>query len=561
LTLFGVRLVTGMVVGVFALMHFGNHALGLISAELQEQARPWVMFVWNTTVGQAILHGSLTMHATLGLYALVKRRHLRIPASEAVQLGLGLLIPVLLLGHIASTRGTRALAGIDITYTYEIAHLWLQPWRALQQVLLLVLVWSHLVVGLHTAFSFRAFYRRMRPLFVVLFVAVPLLAIGGFVRVGHPMTARAAREPGWFPALKAQGVPSDPAKARTRDWMREHSGTTWLGVVALVALGVLLRNLREQRQRITVSYGPGHDVQVPRGMTLLEISQMSGRPHMAVCGGRARCTTCRVRVLDGSHHLPEPGPAEAHTLAKLGAPPGLRLACQACPRGDVTVQVLLEPKVSQAAGPGRPAMHPAEFGEERFVTVLFADVRGSTRLAENRLPYDVVFLMNELLAQMAAAIAGAKGHYSNFTGDGLMALFGLEDKGNGGGARAALVCALDMLARLDRYNAQFESELDEPIRMGFGIHSGEAVVGWMGPPKTPVLTALGDTVNTAARLEGLTKELNAPIIASGATLEAAAKAGATALAKVRTQDVCLRGRTTTLPVAALDTAVLKAALG
>ncbi len=168
----------------------------------------------------------------------------------------------------------------------------------------------------------------------------------------------------------------------------------------------------------------------------------------------------------------------------------------------------------------RTAPRGREFGEERRVTILFVDLRGSTRLAEARLPYDVVFLLNHYLAEMTDAVDHSAGHYSNFTGDGLMALFGLEIARDHG-ASGALRCACEMVEKVERLNAELASELPEPLAIGIGIHTGEAIVGRMGPPRTPLLSALGDAVNTAARLESASKELEAPIVVSRTTMEAA----------------------------------------
>jgi adenylate cyclase len=190
--------------------------------------------------------------------------------------------------------------------------------------------------------------------------------------------------------------------------------------------------------------------------------------------------------------------------------------------------------------------HEKEFGEERRVTILFIDLRGSTRLAEARFPYDVVFLLNHYFAEMAAAVEATGGHYSNFTGDGLMALFGLEQNDDHG-AYMALSCAVRMLERLENLNQQLASELAEPLSMGIGIHTGDAIIGQMGPPKTPVLTALGDAVNTAARLESATKELHVPVVVSRDTLEAAQL-----FTELPLHDILLRGRSTPLAVAPLN---------
>jgi len=299
-----------------------------------------------------------------------------------------------------------------------------------------------------------------------------------------------------------------------------------------------------------VTYPDNTVVEAPIGMSVLEVSRMARRPHMSVCGGRARCTTCRVRIIDAAGELPQPQEIEGNALQRIGAPAGVRLACQLRPEVDVAVQPLLHASLttSKRVAGGR------EFGEEREVTILFTDIRGSTSLAETRLPYDVIFVLNHLFAGLADAVESAGGYYSNFTGDGLMALFGLEtapDKG----ALAALNCALSMFEAVDGLNERLVGELETPLAIGIGIHTGEAIVGRMGPPKTPIISAIGDSVNTTARLESATKELGMPLVVSVETLRAAAISMPRPLHKVS-----LRGRSMTMAVAALDAKSLRGLL-
>jgi adenylate cyclase len=324
---------------------------------------------------------------------------------------------------------------------------------------------------------------------------------------------------------------------------REHAPQVWLGLVALVFLGAQVRNRQSRRRRYAVWYMKGAVVSAPVGMSVLEVSRMAHLPHQSACGGRGRCTTCRIQVLGTDGALPPPNAVEAEALARMQAPQCMRLACQLRPLVNIRVNPLV-PGGSAAHQQHHP--HGQELGEEREVTILFVDVRGSTKLAERRLPYDVVFLLSHFFAEMSAAVELAGGHYSNFTGDGLMAIFGL-DPAPAPGARSALYCAWDMLERLKLLNERMIEELDEPMAIGIGIHTGEAIVGRMGPPKTPVITALGDTVNTAARLESMTKEFHLPVVVSFSTLEAAG-----AHAQVEQREVLLRGRSTMLPVAGLD---------
>ncbi len=176
---------------------------------------------------------------------------------------------------------------------------------------------------------------------------------------------------------------------------------------------------------------------------------------------------------------------------------------------------------------------------------MFIDLRDSTKMGERNLPYDVVFILNEFFAEMAAALSATGGHYSNFTGDGLMALYGLEG-GFDDACRDAVAGAVDMFARLEDLNERFAGELDEPLAMGIGIHGGDAIVGTMGPPATPILSALGDSVNIAARLEAETKKLGKPLVISEIVARAVGLTG-----KGRKTMASLKGRGESVAIVAI----------
>jgi adenylate cyclase len=215
--------------------------------------------------------------------------------------------------------------------------------------------------------------------------------------------------------------------------------------------------------------------------------------------------------------LPEPAGLEAAALARIGATEGVRLACQIRPTVDISVMPLLAADSSAADGLVAGGME----GSERQVTVVFIDLRGSTTLGEAKMPYDVLFILNQFFNEMTKALVATGGHYSNFTGDGLMALYGLDTPEPAVGAEQALRGAREMLMRLDQLNARLKTDLKEPLRIGIGIHFGEAIVGALGPPESQIVTAIGDTVNTTARLEGLTKDYDCALILSQAVVQAA----------------------------------------
>ena len=385
-TLANLRTATGLVIGLYVTMHLSNHALGLISVRAQEAVRPWVMALWHSLPGQILLYGSLSSHATVALISLVRRRHYRMPAWEATKILLGLAIPYLLLVHIINTRGTRILTGIDIDYPYEIANLWVDPWTRYRQLLLVLLVWGHFVVGLHFWLRIQAWYQRAFPAILIAYVIVPVAALLGFAEVGMTMTAHARAEPQWMRAMKSRGVPADPRRAQLRTALKEWAPASWLGVVALVFSAAQIRNWQQRHDRFKVTCPDNVVVEASIGMSVLEVSRMARRPHMSVCGGRARCTTCRVQIDAAGGDLPAPEAIEAHALERIGAPAGVRLACQLRPAVNVAARPLLHPSLVTS----KPLRSAQEFGEERKVTILFVDIRGSTSLAERRLPYDVV---------------------------------------------------------------------------------------------------------------------------------------------------------------------------
>jgi len=122
---------------------------------------------------------------------------------------------------------------------------------------------------------------------------------------------------------------------------------------------------------------------------------------------------------------------------------------------------------------------------------------------------------------MIKALKATNGHYAHFDGDGLMALYGVKDEDVTTGAADAFRGAREMLERIDQLNGRLSRELPRPMRIGIGIHCGEAIVGAMGPPGSQVITAVGDTVNTCARLGNLTKDHDCTVIASRRVAEAA----------------------------------------
>ncbi|PYM74691.1 MAG: hypothetical protein DME10_05980 [Candidatus Rokuibacteriota bacterium] len=337
-----------------------------------------------------------------------------------------------------------------------------------------------------------------------------------------PQRLRARARP-WISGLCRGGTGGERSAQRaTLVRVRDGLGySTW----ALLLLTLLARGVRgylsPRQATVRIFYPDGRSVAVPVGSTVLEASRSSGIPHASVCGGRGRCSTCRIRV-SGDPALPPPSPQELRVLQRVGAPPNVRLACQLRPSRDLAVT----PLIAVAASPGAThASSAAHHGQEREIAVLFADLRGFTRLAEHKLPYDVVFFLNRYFEAVGGAIAEAGGIANQYTGDGVMALFGVES-GAETACRQALRAAAGMVDRVQGFSGSFGAELESPLRIGVGIHTGTVVVGEMGYGETRYLTAVGDTVHVASRLEALTKEYQCELVVSEQVLARAGLAGA-----------------------------------
>lgn len=499
--------------------HLANHALGLVSLSAMETGRHGFLLLWRNPVGTVVLYGSLVVHLLLALWALYQRRSLRMPWGEALRVLCALLIPPFLTAHVIGTRLAHEWFEVTDSYTYVVVALWgFRPDLGVLQSVVLLLAWIHGSIGVHYWLRLKSWYARVTPILFGIVLLLPVLALLGFAQAGREVS-RYAREPGWLQeALEDANAPDAAARQRLNGVRRVIPPMFGIAVGLTVVARVCRRRFERRRGMVQLTYPSGRLIDVPQGFTVLDASRAFGIPHASVCGGRGRCSTCRVRLTHGGETLSPPNPAERRVLARVGVPPSVRLACQIRPTHNLGVIPILPSNADARDGfvtPGYVA------GQEQEIALLFADLRGFTRLAEPKLPYDVVFFLNRYFEAVGSAIKQAGGIANQFTGDGVMALFGVG-RGPAAGCREALQAASAMLDSLDRLSQTLTEELPEPLRMGIGIHTGPAVVGRMGYAETTYLTAVGDTVHVASRLEGLTKEYGCQLVISA---QVAAQAG------------------------------------
>jgi adenylate cyclase len=542
------RLFSGVVMLAYVAMHLSNHAVGLVSLPAMEAVLVRVILIWSNPPAQVLLYSAFLVHYSLALWALWERRTLRLHPGELAQIVLGFAIPIMLAHHVAGTRISDDWFGThDLYYTYL---LWVYfvhaPERGVLQMLTLVVAWAHAMLGLHYWLRVRPWYARIQSAFLVVSVLVPVLSLLGAIETGRHVAALAA-DPAWSRAAFAQMRLPSPAAAQQLELIGTLLGWFFAGSVAAALLARLLRRWWQRRRGLVrIGYPDGRYVDVVLGTSVLEASRLAGVPHAHVCGGRGRCSTCRVRVRGEIGSLDPPGETERRVLRRIAATSNVRLACQLRPRAAVEVTPLLPPFAH--AVDGRRRVDFAQ-GSEREIAILFADIRGFTALSEGRLPYDVVFILNRYFAAVGRAVESAGGRVDKFLGDGVMALFGIES-GAQAGCREALLAARTMSSRMVELNASLAGEIEQPLRIGIGIHVGPIIVGEMGYGAATAITAIGDAVNTASRLEELTKEYGVELVVSA---EVAWRAGLD-LAAAAHREIEIRGKRETLTVVTLASA-------
>ncbi|ASM73184.1 MULTISPECIES: adenylate/guanylate cyclase domain-containing protein [Roseobacteraceae] len=504
------RIVSGLALMFYALLHFLNIGLGLFSSEWLEKGQDLRQIVTRNAVGEVLLYAALAVHAGFAMARLIERRSLRMPRAEAVQYAFGFAIPLLLLRHITYTRVAHEVYAVDDQMGYLMFLIW-GTVSALSQTVLLLIVWIHGCIGLHLWLRGRAWWRRNTHLLTGLAVFVPAFALAGFVAESRRLHDAALDEDTRLDMLDAYNFPGP----REFQGLIQIDTALYWGFVVVLGLALTFHfalRLNARRTSVRITYADGPTITAPRGQTLLEMSRGANVPHTSLCGGKGRCTTCRVMVEAGAEHLPPPSDAEARSLNAVGAPPGARLACQIRPEQPMTVRRVFASGAMTARG-------AASQGQERPLAILFLDMRGFTARTAGQLPYDVVFLLNRFFDAVVPAVTAAGGKIDKYLGDGFLALFETPDTASS--AQAGLTAAAGIGRALDAFNAGLETEGAPPVGIGIGLHLGNVVLGEIGAAGHAPRTLIGDAVNAASRLEAQTKPMKVELLISTAVLDAA----------------------------------------
>lgn len=340
------RIITGLIIFAFVTGHLINISLGLWSTGLMERARPIFMGLWGNWVGGTFLALALSTHVILGLLAIYRRNTLQVSREDGIQIISSLVLLPLLVPHFVGTAIAAGFFSLPQNYPGLLLYFWqTYPGEGLRQVLLMAIAWIHGCIGLFTWLKLQPWWRRVAPLVYPLAVALPVLAMLAYVEGGKEVMSGQVEVTYAQPPAGGPGFDEILARLETVKWT-----LIWL-FVAGVAVTLIARAWRLLRNEglTRVKYVGQEAYIAGNGMTLLESARVNEIPHASKCGGRGRCGTCRVRVLDSSRPLPEISEAEHETLDRFEAETGVRLACQLkLAGGRLEVERLLSPHLVAA---------------------------------------------------------------------------------------------------------------------------------------------------------------------------------------------------------------------
>ena len=303
------RLWTGLVLFVYVTTHLLNHALGVVSLEVLEKGRDVFLAIWRNWPMTAVLYLSLVIHIALALWSLYSRRTLKMHPWEAAQLVLGLIIPFQLVEHVVGTRLIHELFGTQDNYHYllSVFYLW-DPTSALLQISVMLVAWLHGVIGIHYWIRLKPWHRAWAPWLQGLALLVPLLALAGIQMGGQEIRHVAENKQLFDQIVERMNLPA----ADQVGGVLFFKSTYQVVFGSMIVLTLLARFLRARVLRwrgvVRLTYPGGRTVDILPGVSVLEASRTAGIPHASVCGGRGRCSTCRVRLGQGAETVPAARP-------------------------------------------------------------------------------------------------------------------------------------------------------------------------------------------------------------------------------------------------------------
>ena len=516
-----IRIFSGAVLFFYVLTHLLNHSVNIISIPAADYVKEnYFHFLWKNPVGTVLLYGSFLIHIPLGFYDVGKRKSFKMSGKEWIQIIFPILGFFFVLFHIVGAFIFTRIFDGKLTYELIFSEMLFNTpsgeviINSILFGLITIFIWVHGVMGINTLLRYNVkSYKQYATYFYIIYIGIPVLGIAGFWSglkaqslISYSRSLQG--EQSFLASIidKAGSGEADTLFKIVEPFIESYYPLIVLGLIIIAVINVVRA---KYFGNIKIQYPGDKVVSIPKGTSILEASQIAKIPHQSVCGGKGRCTTCRIKVISSKGALPGPNSYEAKAIDRVGIEGDVRLACQLRPKSDVSVIPLVNPENSLARATDLSSLS----GKEKETAILFVDLRDFTKLSEKNLAYDVVYILNKYYSVCGKIIESNAGRLDKFIGDGIMAIF---DSGNGMGenCKNALKAASKISENMKSLNGEMKIEFSEDIKFGMGIHGGETIVGLMGYGKTFTETVVGDNVNIASRLEELTKSYTSELVIS-----------------------------------------------
>ena len=255
-------------------------------------------------------------------------------------------------------------------------------------------------------------------------------------------------------------------------------------------------------------------IHVAENQTLLEASINVGIPIFHVCGGNAKCSTCRLLVIEGLNALSPPNDLERTLRHQMNFPPNVRLACQTYARGGpIRLRRILRDETDIGLYVGSAAGEATQqLGEEQELALFFLDIKNFTPFIEKHLAFDVIHIIRKLFISCQNIIADNHGQLIEIAGDSIYAGFGFHENKTQA-VDAALQASFTILEDIETLNqTYFRPYFNYSIEVGIGLHFGKVITGTIRLGEKNNFIVMGYAVNIAARLQAMTRRLNNNLI-------------------------------------------------
>lgn len=255
-------------------------------------------------------------------------------------------------------------------------------------------------------------------------------------------------------------------------------------------------------------------INCPEDSSILESTLAAGINHTHICGGNAKCSTCRVSIMEGLENCNPRNEAEQNMAGKLKFPSDIRLACQTKITGDISIRRMVSDKLDadiifeQFSEDAETAL-----GSQQELTIVFTDIVNYTALAEKFPPYDIVHVLSRYYRIMNVIIQANNGIISDVAGDGILSVFGTDNKSNNS-VLDAILAIEGMNEKLELFNEYLEENFNLQFGIRAGVHFGSVIVGPFDTGSMKKLSVIGDNVNYASRIETANKEFGTNLLLS-----------------------------------------------